>query len=124
MCSLSSLVPLNVVSVCCHAQQELVGRILQQAFPVFEVEEHPHASLDELLQGVGCLDGLTAESALFAHDQNLKRWSRLERVHQPNKSWTFRKLRTADAIVDVDFGGERQSVRGVFGEGATRAAAA
>ena len=38
--------------------QQLVGGGVERPLTVFEVEEHPNARRDQLLQGVGGLDGL------------------------------------------------------------------
>src|SRR5260370_8088682 len=48
-------------------QHELVGRRLQGALAVLEIEEDPHARRDDLLERVGRLDGFAPEAGLLAH---------------------------------------------------------
>jgi hypothetical protein len=69
-----------------HAQLlRKVGRRVEGALAVLEVQPHAHPRLRELLQRVGDLDLLAPEPRFFRHDQDLERRPWLERRHQPNE---------------------------------------
>jgi hypothetical protein len=85
-----------------HAHQQLLGRGVDRALAVLEVEEHADAGLRELLQRIGDLDRLAAEARLLGHDEDLEGRPRSERVHQPEVARALQELRAAHAVVSVD----------------------
>ena len=70
--ALPCLLSFELVCECREGKHDLVGRAVECALTIFEVEEHPYASSHELLQRVRGLDGFSAESRLLAHDEHLK----------------------------------------------------
>ena len=72
-----------------QGEHHLVHRVVERPLAVLEVEEHPDAGGDDLLQRVGGLDLLAAEPGLFGHDENLKRRPWLEGVHQSEEARTL-----------------------------------
>ena len=97
-------------------QHDLVGGTVERPLPILEVEEHAHAGLDELLQRVRRLDRFPAEPRFLRHHEHLERRPRLQRVHQPQKAGTVRKLGAGDPVVDVDVlvGDDPALARGVL----------
>jgi hypothetical protein len=87
--ALPRLLPLEFISERRQAEHDLVCRAIQRAFPIFKVEEHPNARLDELLERVGRLDRFPAKPRFLRHDKHLERRSRLQRIHQPEKAGPF-----------------------------------
>jgi hypothetical protein len=71
-----------------QAQNHLVHRIVERAFPIVEVEEHAHPGVGDLFHGVPHLDRPAAEPVAVAHDEDLERWARDERVEQPRQART------------------------------------
>jgi hypothetical protein len=59
--ALSGLLAFELVGERGQREHDLVGGGIERPLPILEVEEHPHAAGDQLLQRVGCLDGLAAE---------------------------------------------------------------
>ena len=93
---LPRLLALELVGESGQRQHDFVGWAVECALAVLEVEEHPNARLDDLFQGVGRLDGLSAKSRLFGHDEHMERRPRFQRVHEPEKRGPVRKLGAAD----------------------------
>ena len=101
MGALARLLALLLVRKGREAEHDLVGRGVEGALPVLEVKEDPNARLYELLEGIGHFDGFAAQSALFAHNQDLEGRRRRQGIHQPEKARALRKLRTADPVVEL-----------------------
>jgi hypothetical protein len=100
--ALAPLLALEVRRECHRPEEEFVRRALHQQLSVLEIAEAAHARHGELLQGIGCLDLLTAEPRDFRHQEHLKRRPRLQRVHEPQEPGPIRKLGAGDPVVDVD----------------------
>ena len=83
-------------------QHDFVSRGVERPLAVLEVEEHAHAGLHQLLEGVRRFDRLASESALFAHHEYLKPGAWLQDAHQPDEPGAVRELRAGDAVVHVD----------------------
>jgi len=79
----------------------LSGGGVERSLAVLEVEEHAHAGLYQLLQGVRRLDGLAPEAALLAHNEDLEGRPRLQRVHQPEEPGPVRELGAGNPVVHV-----------------------
>jgi hypothetical protein len=86
-------------------EQHLVSGGVDRAFPVVEVQEHPHAGLAQLLERIGRLDLLPAEAGLFGHDEHLEWRAWLERGHEPEEARTGAKFGARHPVVHVDVRG-------------------
>lgn len=76
------LLALELVGESGERQHDLVGRRVERALAILQVEEDADAGRDELLQRLRRLDRFATEAALFTHNEDLERRPRVERVHQ------------------------------------------
>ena len=102
--ALARLLALQLIGERGQRQHDLVRRAVERPLAVFQVEEDPHAGLDELFERVGRFDRLSTETALLTHDQDLKGRCGLQGVHQAEEAGALGELRSADAVVHVDVG--------------------
>ena len=72
--ALAGFLALQFVGERREAEHDLVGRAVQGALPILEVEPDPNPSGDQLLQRIRGLDRFAPKATLLAHDEGLKRW--------------------------------------------------
>ncbi len=60
-------------------QHDLLGRGVERALAILQMEKNADSGADELLEDIGGLDAFAAQTALFRHDENVEGGLRLER---------------------------------------------
>ncbi len=96
------LLPLLLAGEVLKREEQLVHRSSEDALLPVEVREDPHARVDDLLDHVARLDGLTPDPGLVGDDQDVERRARRERREQARELGATEKLGTAHAVVCED----------------------
>src|SRR5207245_7921367 len=102
--ALAGLLPLHLRGEVGQREHGLLYRAVERALAVLEVEEDPHAGVDDLLERVGRRDLLAAEARFLGHDEHLERRAGREGIHQPDEAGALDELGAAAAGVDEDGG--------------------
>ncbi len=85
-----------------QAEHHFVHGVVQLSFLIGHIEKHTDSAVDELLEGIADLDGLTAQARFFTHNEHMKGWPRLESVHESQKPRAFNKLCARDSVIAID----------------------
>jgi ABC transporter substrate binding protein len=96
--------PLHLRGEVREGEHDLIHRGVERPLPILEVEEHPHASIHDLLQHVPRLDRLTTEAGLLGHHEHLKWGSRRKFVQQPEETRPLLELGTRNTVVRIHVG--------------------
>jgi hypothetical protein len=100
--ALARLLALHLSRVKPDSLDEATGCVINPRLSIVKIVEDSDLHLGKLKQYPFCLDALATQARFLGHDEDLKRRLGLERVHETEKSGALRKLRAADAFIDVD----------------------